>query len=298
MVRDDNFVEVGSRLQILDLGLNSCYCYFSFYLQRLNLEKSQRTMEINLRDLESFNETNAPVLYCDNNEICQYGNTAFFDWYGKKPNDILGKLDLRTLLGHANYQNNQSHIQNAFLGIKQGIEMVLSVIGAGSREVLLTLLPYKVNNQLAGFFLHFTDFTEIEETNKRKLSFDEPNEGIFLKFIHNSPLPAWIVDAKGIVHFINDAFKKVKPKIILGKSFLDLLPADVANDYQKTNLEILSSRKTIMHTEKVNDPILGERVFKSVKFPIQYKNKSMVAGFAMDITEEVSAVKSPNGLVL
>src|SRR5215471_6531999 len=98
-------------------------------------------MEINLHDLETFNSTKAPVVFCDMNEICRYGNPTFFTWFGKPSTEILGQLDLKTLLGGSVYQDNQSLINKALNGSNESMETKLSFEGE-LKEVLLTFLPY------------------------------------------------------------------------------------------------------------------------------------------------------------
>src|SRR5215471_11469963 len=118
------------------------------------------------------------------------------------------------------------------------------------KEVLLTFLPYTINDHVIGFFLHITDFTELRQMAKRE-TFEKPTDGVFLSFIENTPVPAWIVDAEGIVHYINDAFRKVKPQVKVGLSFLKSFPAHIGEAYQKANREILELRKTFIGTEKI-----------------------------------------------
>jgi PAS domain-containing protein len=247
-------------------------------------------MDINLRDLETFNSTKAPVMFWDMNEVCRYGNPTFFNWFGKTPADIIGKLELKTLLGDSTYQNNQSLIKKALSGSNQSIELKLSILEAESKEVLLTFLPYTINDHVIGFFLHITDFTELRQMAKKE-SFEKPSDGVFLSFVENTPVPAWIVDVEGMVHYINDAFKEVKPQIKMGQSFIKSFPADIAESYQKSNREILAQRKTFIGTEKISG-LLGERIFKIVKFPLLYKNKNMIGGFAIDITDQVSLFRA------
>src|ERR1700745_3324852 len=116
-------------------------------------------MDISLKDLSTFNATLAPILFWDQQEICRYANPAFFDWFGKKPDDIIGKLHLKTLLGASNYQTHHGIVAKSLKGAKQNIELVIPISHVTSKQVLLTLLPYNANDLVIGFFLHITDFT-------------------------------------------------------------------------------------------------------------------------------------------
>ena len=245
-------------------------------------------MEISLGDLAPFNVTKAPILFCDVNEVCRYGNPAFFDWYGKKREEIIGKIDLKKFLGEVNYHAYDGFIAKALKGAKQSIEVSLTLLDTESREVLITLLPYTVENLVLGIFIHVTDFTELRQVTNREPVFEKPKEGIFASFIENSPVPAWIIDPQGVVRYLNEAFTKVKPQVKVGQSILKSFPTAVAEAYLKDNREILALRKTFSATEKVLDKLLGERVFKIVKFPLLYENIYMVGGFAIEITEWVT----------
>jgi PAS domain-containing protein len=245
------------------------------------------SMGINMGDLEAFNATKAPILYCDMNEVCRYGNPAFFDWFGKKPEQIVGKIDLRTLLGDSNYLGNDSLIKKALNGAKQSIELLFRLTDGKLREILLTFLPYHVNDRVHGLFLHLTDFTAIKLLTKKETSPEKTPDGIFQSLVENSPMPAWIVDSDSIVYYLNEAYKKLKPQVKVGKPFLESFANDAAKAYQDQNREILASGKTFSAIEKLFDGLPEERVFKYVKFPLLYKNKYMIGGFAVDITANV-----------
>ena len=245
-------------------------------------------MNISSRDLSTFNATRAPILFWDQQEICRYANPAFFEWFGNTPDDIIGRLDLKSFLGDSNYQTHHGIIEKSLQGAKQSIELALPISHGTLKEVLLTLIPYTANDLVIGFFLHLTDFTELRMAAKKEPISEKITEGIFASFIAHSPVPAWIVDAAGIVHYLNEAFLKVKPQVRIGHSYMKSFPSEVAEAYQRVNREILALRKAFFSTEKIFDGLLGERIFKIIKFPILFNKEYMVGGFAIDITEQLS----------
>jgi hypothetical protein len=232
------------------------------------------------------------VLFCDKNEVCQYGNPVFFDWFGKNPDEIIGRMNLKAFLGDSNYSKCYGYLENSLKGVKQSFELELSFPDNGSRELSITTVPYSVNDQIVGFFLHFTDLTELNQSEKRKALFENTSKTIFRSFMENSPLPTWIVDSENIVHFLNEAYRKVRPQVKMGQSFLKSFSPEIAAAYQDSNLKILALQQSVTTMEKLQDEVYGERVYKIIKFPLFYKNRYMIGGFAIDITNELGIVKS------
>ena len=80
---------------------------------------------------------------------------------------------------------------------------------------------------------------------------------------------------------------KVRPFMKVGKSVFKSFPKALAETYLKENREVLLTLKTLSIIEKAPDPQGKIRTFKVVKFPIMFKERYMVGGYALDITEQV-----------
>lgn len=127
------------------------------------------------------------------------------------------------------------------------------------------------------------------EENKRLLDIQLfENRQKFEEFMEKSPLLAWITDQNGIMRYMNPPYLKSFEfsKDVIGKSVYELFPENIAKEYEENNLKVIQCGKSIETIEKGRQP--GSlHTYKSLKFPISYKGDTMVAGWAVDITDQI-----------
>ncbi len=114
---------------------------------------------------------------------------------------------------------------------------------------------------------------------------------LFEDFMENCPLPAWITDEDGIMRYMNPNYIKeiFFTKEALGKNIKDLFPKTIADDYYTNNASVLKNNKAISVVEQAAKADGSSTTYLVSKFPLQYEQKRMVAGWAVDITEQVKA---------
>jgi len=49
--------------------------------------------------LNVANNTQAMLAYWDKNLVCRFANDAYFEWFGKKKEDMINRITLTELLG-------------------------------------------------------------------------------------------------------------------------------------------------------------------------------------------------------
>ena len=112
---------------------------------------------------------------------------------------------------------------------------------------------------------------------------------LFEQFMENCPLPAWITDDGGLMQYMNPIYlsQGKVTKADIGKNITEIFPKIMADDYGANNRQVLEGNKALTVVEKgvSNDGNLITYLIN--KFPLQYEDKSMVAGWAIDITEQV-----------
>jgi PAS domain S-box-containing protein len=248
------------------------------------------SIDLILKDLTAFDRMSGPVSFWDKNELCRYANAACYEWCGKKPEEIVNKIYLKTLLGDKNYEANYNLIQSSLEGTKQNFDLEFTPSGSHVREFSVELMPYNSNNVTVGFFLHVTDITEIKNFNIEESPLGRLDD-LFKNLIENTPTPAFVVDSEHVVRYLNGAYRKLKPYVNVGNSILKSFPPEIAESYVATYRKIFASRQINSATEKVLDSDGNEKVFKIVRFPLSYQNKSMVGGFAIDITDQLPMIK-------
>ncbi|MCO4753836.1 MAG: response regulator, partial [Bacteriovoracaceae bacterium] len=90
---------------------------------------------------------------------------------------------------------------------------------------------------------------------------------------------------------INKAFKKLfnfTDEQVLGKTNHELLPFEVAEQFRKNDLEIVTRKNVIESEEKAFDDEGKEHIYHSFKFPYFDKDGNVIAtgGISLDITEK------------
>ncbi len=128
------------------------------------------------------------------------------------------------------------------------------------------------------------DATEKKELEKSIFK----SKALFETFMSNSPLVGWITDENCIMHYMNPIYLKTYgfTENDYGKSIYDIFPKQIAVDYHINNLKVIKEGKAIQIIEKGLTENGKEQVLKIFKFPLQIDGVNMVAGWAVDITEE------------
>lgn len=140
---------------------------------------------------------------------------------------------------------------------------------------------------------NFTAQKEMELLQQNKNAVEKylyESRQLFEEFMENSPLLAWVVDAQGIIHYMNERYLNSfeSSEGIIGKSIFELYPKEIAEDYHANNQKVLETRDIVETIERGRHPV-ELKTYKTIKFPIRYKGNDMAAGWAVDITDQITA---------
>jgi diguanylate cyclase (GGDEF)-like protein/PAS domain S-box-containing protein len=111
--------------------------------------------------LDLVDHLDALVAYWDADQVCQFANGAYRDWFGKDKAEVIGST-LKDLLGPL-YELNLPHIVAAYQGHKQIFEREIPRPGGGSRCSLATYAPHILDGEVRGIFVHVADVTPLKE---------------------------------------------------------------------------------------------------------------------------------------
>jgi PAS domain S-box-containing protein len=113
---------------------------------------------------------------------------------------------------------------------------------------------------------------------------------LFQTFMDNSPLVGWITDEQGMMLYMNAHYLKTYgfTKADFGKNIYELFPKQLAMDYHLNNLKVLKKGKAIETVEQASLANGTLQTLKIFKFPLQVNGVAMVAGWAVDITEQTA----------
>ncbi len=140
-----------------------------------------------------------------------------------------------------------------------------------------------------GFLIDITERRRAEEAVKQR-------ESYLTAIIENQPGLVWLKDAESRFLAVNRMFAKScgkeKRSEVVGKTDLDIWPAELANKYRKDDFDIMSSGIPVVTEEQIFDN--GEmRWFETFKTPVRNEFGVIIGttGFSRDITERKQVEK-------
>jgi PAS domain S-box-containing protein len=142
---------------------------------------------------------------------------------------------------------------------------------------------------LFGIVQDITDRARLEIKRQQAETALRESEARFQAFMNNSPTPAWITDANGVVLYLNQSYCDVfqlLQKDAIGKSLFDLFSADNAQQYFDYIQVVARTHQPLETMQQAlrQDGSIGE--FVVYEFPwLDASGRSLVGGIAMDITE-------------
>ena len=140
--------------------------------------------------------------------------------------------------------------------------------------------------------------SDISERKQAEAALRESTELLSL-FIHNSPIFAYIKQVTPTESRVVQASENFREMIgipgsaMVGKAMPELFPAEMAERMTADDWAVVSSGKVLELDEELNG-----RSYTTLKFPIVQANRTLLAGFTIDITErkeaEVRLIKLSN----
>ncbi|MEJ7912468.1 MAG: PAS domain S-box protein, partial [Chitinophagaceae bacterium] len=114
------------------------------------------------------------------------------------------------------------------------------------------------------------------------------SRSVFEAFMQNSPLVGWVTDDKGIMRYMNALYLETYgfTKADFDRSIFDIFPNQIAVDYYRNNLEVIKKNEAVEIVEKGIMADGKEQILKIYKFPLSINGATLVAGWAVDITEQ------------
>lgn len=123
--------------------------------------------------LEVVDHITAMVAYWDLNQVCRFANNAYWAWFGRTRDEVVGRT-MQEVLGPL-YALNLPYIEAVLSGETQVFERAIPIpSGTGYRHSIATYIPDIVEGRVQGFFVHVADVTplkllqqQLEEANQR-----------------------------------------------------------------------------------------------------------------------------------
>jgi diguanylate cyclase (GGDEF)-like protein/PAS domain S-box-containing protein len=153
-------VPVRSRDEIGDLAAD----FNELIRERSRAEASLRESEHRLRMITD--NTPALIGYVDSNLVYHYANATYFDWLGRKPEEMLGR-HMREVLGETTFALREPHIREALAGREAIFDLPPSVSGF-DRHVHTRYVPdLRGSGKVAGFYILASDVTALKKSEEQ-----------------------------------------------------------------------------------------------------------------------------------
>ncbi len=183
----------------------------------------------------------AMIGHWDKNLINLNANKSYSEYFGKTPEQILGR-PMCELLGKEIFELNYPYMKNALDGEAQSFERIIPIPDGSSRSTLASYLPDFQDGIVVGFFVIVTDITEI-----KMLELDRQN--MAAKLVESAKLSSLGEMAGGIAHEINTPLAIINAKASM-----------LLEEYASGSI---SSEKAIRQVEEIK--ITAHRIAKIIK---------------------------------
>ena len=161
------------------------------------------------------------IAYWNKNQVCQFANNAYFEWFGVDLRKSIGVLTLKDLLGPV-YETNLPYINAVLRGEDQQFIRVLNTPEKGARIGLTHYTADSVNGEILGFYVHVSDVTKEKMLEKEK----ERIEDILHKSNEVARIGSWEVDLiknevywSQITREIHEVGENYKPDFVTAVDF-------------------------------------------------------------------------------
>jgi diguanylate cyclase (GGDEF)-like protein/PAS domain S-box-containing protein len=153
-------VPVRSRDEIGDLAAD----FNELIRERTEAEASLRESERRLRMITD--NTPALIGYVDSDLRYRYANATYFDWFGRKPEQMLGR-HMREVLGEATFAVREPHVREALAGREATFDLPPPASGF-SRHVHTRYVPdVRGDGKVAGFYVLASDVTALKKSEEQ-----------------------------------------------------------------------------------------------------------------------------------
>ncbi len=141
------------------------------------------------------------VAYWDKDLRCRFANRSYLEWFGKKPEEVIGK-NMIDLLGDRLFAMNEPYITGAQAGQPQRFERTMTKADGSIGHVLANYIP-DIDPQgiVKGFFALVNEVTQIKQVENMLRDAEERHRGILL----NVSEGIINIDDRGNINYVNPA---------------------------------------------------------------------------------------------
>ena len=163
------------------------------------------------------------VAYWDKDLRCRFANRGYLEWFGKKPEEVVGKKMI-DLLGDHLFALNEPYIRGAQTGQPQHFERTLTKTDGSIGYVLANYVPdIDPQGVVSGFFALVNDVTQIKHAENILRDAEESRRGI----LQNLSEGIINIDSRGYITYVNPAMLQMfeyDESEVIGQNVRILMP--------------------------------------------------------------------------
>lgn len=132
--------------------------------ERTRAEASLREGERRLRMITD--NTPALIGYVDSDLRYRYCNATYFEWFGRKPEELLGRT-LREVLGETAYAAREPHVREALAGREANFEVPPAASGFNRYAHTRYVPDRRPDGSVQGFYILASDVTALKKSEEQ-----------------------------------------------------------------------------------------------------------------------------------
>lgn len=248
--------------------------------------------DVNTLGLMVTDHITAMLAYWDKDTVCRFANSAYVEWFGKRKEDMVGKITIKELLGPL-YEKNLPYITAALKGEVQTFEREIPLpSGTGTRNSLANYYPDIVNGEVLGFFVHVADVTPLKLLEKELIISNEKindQNRLLINFsnIVSHNLKSYANNLASILNLMQHADSEVEKNRMLG--FLQQISAGFSSTVNHLNEITKSQNLAGVKPERLN--LFG--CIEKTKATLMVQMESSHATILNNVDKDVELIVNP-----
>ncbi len=229
------------------------------------------------------------VSYWDKDLYCRFANKPYLEWFGRPPEEIIGK-SMRDLLGEPLFIQNERYVEGALSGQIQQFERTLVKADGSIGHTWAQYVPDGTAlGGVNGFFVLVSDVTQLKEAQSAL----QQKEDQLRAIVDNVGLVFFLKDLAGRYLYINRQYERlfhITNSAMHGKTDHEIFPQELADAFSKNDRKVIESGQPVeVEEQALHDD--GIHTYMSVKIPIRNSSGEIYAicGVATDISERKRA---------
>ncbi|HEX5055186.1 MAG TPA: PAS domain-containing protein [Gammaproteobacteria bacterium] len=233
----------------------------------------------------------ALISYIDSDGRFRFNNRTYQDWFGYKPEEVLGRR-MDEVLGEAAYENLRPYVETALAGKRVRFEADIPYKKAGVRSVMGEYMPdFRPDGSVAGFYVLVHDITERRRAEKALHESREQYRALFESIDEGFCIIQMMFDERGRAvdwRFLqtNPAFERESGlQGVRDKTMREIIPAAEAVWFEKFG-RVALTREPLRFEEHAKNL---QRWFSVFAFPVNAPGSGEVGLLFSNITERKHA---------